>query len=70
MDNFAQIAQIRTYFRRYNSGNYNRDECLCKIGIVAKVLTQQDLQTLQGGVLTSSMRSKVLAWLRYNSNSI
>lgn len=70
MNTIAQIAQIRTYFRRYNSGNYNRDECLCRIGIVAKVLTQQDLQTLQGGRLTSDLRSKVLAWLRYNGNSI
>lgn len=70
MNDFARIFQIRTYFRRYNSGNYNRDECLCRIGIVANVLTQQDLQTIQGGVLTSGMRSKVLTWLRYNSNSI
>ncbi|PSB48426.1 hypothetical protein C7B80_06195 [Cyanosarcina cf. burmensis CCALA 770] len=70
MDNFAQLTQIRTYLRRYNSGHYSRDECLCRIGIAAKVLTQQDLQTIQGGSLTSNLRSKILAWLRYNSKSI
>ncbi|MDZ4877775.1 MAG: hypothetical protein CLLPBCKN_007210 [Chroococcidiopsis cubana SAG 39.79] len=70
MNDFAQIAQIRTYFRRYNSGNYNRDECLCRIGIITKILTQQDLQTLQGGKLTSNLRSKVLAWLRSNNNLV
>lgn len=64
------LHYIRTQAKRYTSGQYNANECLYHIGLHTSVLTVADRNLMQGGQLTSKMRSRVLTWLRRNANQI
>jgi hypothetical protein len=64
------LNSIRTQVRRHARGECNGDECLYRIGKEAQLLDELDINQMQGGNLSSSCRSRVLAWLRANANRI
>ena len=56
--------------RLYTSGKCYGDECLYKIGKEVGLITEADLSQVNNGFLSSSLKSRVLTWLRHNANEI
>ncbi len=56
--------------RLHMSGKCYGDECLYKIAKEAGLLSEADINQVNDGFLSSSLKSRVLTWLRRNANEI